>query len=204
MKKKITWIVVGSLILLIPLIFIVYNKMKIQNIFDEIYYDSVESTGEFFHRRSSLGDIKGMSSGTTNLTDIATSEGEKAIMESYESQSLNPPMKSLSIINNSTKKYLVIGYSYEVTSTIIIFFENHYDVSTKKLKSEISFIDSGKRITTKKEVNELISKYNITDEQLKTWYDHGLNKILLKDWVSVYPSNYSGEQLGNVDVIAEW
>ncbi|EAC2412636.1 hypothetical protein AF435_14410 [Listeria monocytogenes] len=204
MKKKITWIVVGSLILLIPLIFIVYNKMKIQNIFDEIYYDSVEATGEGFQRRSSLGNIKGMSASATNLTGIATSKGEKAIMESYESKSLNPPMKSLSITNNSTKKYLVIGYSYKVTSTIMIFFENHYDVRTKKLKSELSFIDSGKRITTKKEVNELISKYNITDEQLKTWYEQGMNKILLKDWLSVYPSNYSDERLGNVDVITEW
>ncbi|MTD40116.1 TipC family immunity protein [Erwinia sp. CPCC 100877] len=195
------------LILLISLIIIlisitVYNKVKIQNVFDEIYYDSRNASGDGFEKRSSLGNIKGMSSSPMDLTSINASEGERIIIESYQDKFLPSPMKSLIISNNSTKNQLEISYSLSVTENVNIFFENKYDVKTKALTKRISFIelDSGKRITTKKEVQKSVAKYNITDEQLKQWYNLGMNKIFLKDWFSVYPSKYSIGHLGNVKI----
>ncbi|MBP1040184.1 TipC family immunity protein [Vagococcus sp. BWB3-3] len=199
------------LVLLICLISIlisafIYEKIKFQNIFDEIYYDSRNASGESFDRRSSLGNIKGMSASATNLTGIAAPEGEHAIMEFYEDDSLNAPMNSLSIVNNSTKKELRIGYSYTVTGNITIFFDNVYNVKNRQLTKVISFveIDSSKRITTQKEVKDTLLSYKITDGQLAAWDYQGMNNVFLKDWVSVYPSNYSPDNLGNVKIHTQW
>ncbi len=202
---KIVFILLTSLIVILISISI-YNRVKIQNIFDEIYYDSRNASGDGFDKRSRLGNIKGMSSNATNLTGIAAPEGERAIMEAYTDESLKAPMKSLRITNNSTKKELRIGYSYAVTKNLMIFFDNVYNVKTRKLTKVISFVevDSGKRITDQKEVRDTLKTYKVTDEQLTAWDHQGMDKVFLKDWVSVYPSRYSPEKLGNVSVKTEW
>ena len=198
--KVLLLLLISVIVILISIT--VYNKVKIQNVFDEIYYDSRNASGDGFEKRSSLGNIKGMSSSPMELTGITASEGERIIIESYQEKFLPAPMKSLKISNNSTKKQLEISYLLSVTENINIFFENKYNVKTKKLTKGISFIEleSGKRITTKKEVEKAIAKYNITEQQLKKWYDLGMNKIFLKDWFSVFPSKYSIEHLGNVKI----
>lgn len=202
---KILLILLTSLIVILISISI-YNRAKIQNIFDEIYYDSKNASGDGFDKRSRLGNIEGMSSNATNLTGIAVPEGEQAIMETYKEESLKAPMKSLSITNNSTKKELQISYSYAVTQNLSLFFENVYSVKTRTLTKAISFVeaDSGKRITDQKEVRDTLEAYRVTDEQLAAWDHQGMDKVLLKDWLSVYPSRYSPEEYGDVSVKTEW
>ncbi|ECH3702438.1 TipC family immunity protein, partial [Listeria monocytogenes] len=173
-KKKITWIVVGSLILLIPLIFIVYNKMKIQNIFDEIYYVGVEATGETLEKpRSVLGDIPTMKARVSNLTNISDN-GEKITQESYEESELPSGFDTFSITFYSKQKKMIIDFSYSVNSTIYIRFKNSYNPNKKTLEQSIYFVDSDKKnnmfITDKKSVDEYMETYNISKEQLKTWY----------------------------------
>ncbi|MBP1040187.1 TipC family immunity protein [Vagococcus sp. BWB3-3] len=199
------------LILLVCLIGIlisasIYEKIKFQTIFDEIYYDSRNASGESFDRRSSLGDIKGMSASATKLTGITASKRESIIMESYEDDSLKAPMNSLRISNNSTKKELRIGYSYMVTENMTLFFDNVYYVKNRELTKEISLveIDSNKRITTQKEVKDTLTSCEITAEQLAAWDYQGLNEVFLTDWVSVYPSNYSPDNLVNVTIKTAW
>lgn len=206
MKKMIKIIVTLLASVIVLLISInIYNKMKVKNIFDEIYYDSKNASGELFNKRSLLGNIKGMSSNAMVLTGVAAPEGELVIMEAYDSESLNYPMKTLSITNNSTKKKLGIAYSYTVTQNITIFFENEYTVKTRNLTKSISFVelDSGKRITTKNEIIDTLKNYNITDKQLLEWDNKGMDKVL-KDWTTVYSSEYSSKKLGDVSVKTEW
>ena len=121
MKKALVLIVS---ILAILLCTSIYNRIKIQNIFDEIYYDSAGASGDGFDRRSRLGNIPDISPSAMDLSGIAVPEGEHGIMETYKNESLKSPMQSLSIVNNSTRKKLSISYSYTVASSIIIFFEN--------------------------------------------------------------------------------
>ncbi|MGM0124015.1 hypothetical protein IGI37_001389 [Enterococcus sp. AZ194] len=198
--KILLTLLISSIIILISMS--IYNRIKIQNIFDEIYYDSRNASGEGWDRRSSLGSIKGMSASATNLS----SESERIIVETYRSGNLSAPMKSLSIMNNSTKKDLEISYSYTLTQNISIFFENIYNVKTRELTKAISFVEanSGKRITDQKEVEETIKTYKITDEQLAAWNHQGMDEVFLKDWLSVYPSRYSSEKPGNVSVNTQW
>ncbi|WP_375178820.1 TipC family immunity protein [Enterococcus rotai] len=65
-------------------------------------------------------------------------------------------------------------------------------------------IEHGKRVSNKKEVKEMLSKYNLTEKQLVRWYRQGINKVLLNDWLSVYSSRCSPEKLGNVKIKTEW
>lgn len=203
MKKALVLIVS---ILAILLCTSIYNRIKIQNIFDEIYYDSAGASGDGFDRRSRLGNIPDISPSAMDLSGIAVPEGEHGIMETYKNESLKSPMQSLSIVNNSTRKKLSISYSYTVASSIIIFFENSYDVKTKELTKKITFleVDSGERITSGEGIENMLSKYNITRKKLDVWYEQGMNKMLLKDWISVYPSKYSIENQGNVKMKNKW
>lgn len=208
MKKKITWIVIGTLLLLIPLIFVVYNKMKTQNIFDEIYSAGVGATNEALEKpRSVLGDIPAMKPRVSNLSSISDN-GEKITQESYEKTELPSGMNALLITFYPKEKEMIIDFSYSLNPKINIRFKNIYNPNKKTLKQSIYFVDSDKKnnmfITDEKSVDEYMETYNISKEQLEKWYDQGMNKILLKDWISVYPSNYSSEKLGNVEVITEW
>lgn len=207
MKKRKTIIIV-LLISLISMLFSIniYNRIKVQNIFDEIYYDSKNASGDGFERRSSLGNIKGMQTSAMVLNGVDAPSGKQIISESYSSESLTPSLKSLSITNDAKKETLSIAYSYEITSDLRIFFENLYAVKTKKMMSKITFVEiaSGKRITAKNEVKDTIAEHNLTNKQLTTWYEEGLNKKFLSDWTKVYPSKYSPENPGEVISKTEW
>ncbi|TFJ42671.1 hypothetical protein CKN73_04480 [Carnobacterium divergens] len=109
---------VGSLILLIPLIFIVYNKMKIQNIFDEIYYVGIEATGETLEKpHSVLRDIPDMKPRVSNLSGLSK-DGEKITEESYEESELPSGMNALVIGFYPKEKKMIIDFSYSINATI--------------------------------------------------------------------------------------
>ncbi|BDR59407.1 TipC family immunity protein [Xylocopilactobacillus apicola] len=199
MKKKtaITW----SIIVAVPLLFIIYKSVKFQNIYDEIYYDSRGATGEIFSRRSTLGNIKGISgTRTTGGHDYSNS----IVTERYETKYLPSTMNSLSISNDD--KTISIYNSYNINYNIIICLESDYNPKRKLLKKGIYFIDSRQEgiIDNPKKVKSLIDKYHISKEQLDYWYELGMTRTLLEDWCSVYPSRFSPEKLGHVKIETQW
>ncbi|BDR59413.1 TipC family immunity protein [Xylocopilactobacillus apicola] len=201
MRKKA--IIILSIIVAIPLLYIIYKSVKFQNIYDEIYYDSRGATGEIFSRRSTLGNIKGISG--TRTTSIHEDD-EVIVTERYETKYLPPVMDSLSISNNSFKKRLSIYNSYEINYFVTICLKNNYDPKQKLLKKGIYFIDSRQEgiIDNPKKVKSLIDKYHISKERLDYWYELGMTRTLLEDWCSVYPSRFSPEKLGHVKIETQW
>ncbi|BDR59406.1 TipC family immunity protein [Xylocopilactobacillus apicola] len=201
MRKKA--IIILSIIVAIPLLYIIYKSVKFQNIYDEIYYDSRGATGEIFSRRSTLGNIKGISRSKTSWVH----EGDEVIVtESYETKYLPSTMHSLNITNDDVDKTLFIYNSYEINYFVTICLKNNYDPKQKLLKKGIYFIDSRQEgiIDNPKKVKTLIDKYYISKEQLDYWYELGMTKTLLEDWCSVYPSRFSPEKLGHVKIETQW
>ncbi|BDR59414.1 TipC family immunity protein [Xylocopilactobacillus apicola] len=201
MKKR--TINIWSMVVTIILLFFSYKVVKVQNIYDEIYYDSKEATGELLDRRSHLGNIKGISRSKTTAN---YSNDQVMITERYETKYLPSVMDSLSISNDGFRKKLFIYNSYEINYFVTICLESNYNAKRKLLKKGIYFIDSRQEgiIDNHKKVKSLIDKYHISKEQLDYWYELGMKKTLLKDWCSVYPSRFSPEKLGHVKIETQW
>ncbi|BDR59411.1 TipC family immunity protein [Xylocopilactobacillus apicola] len=201
MKKKtaITW----SIIVAVPLLFIIYKSVKFQNIYDEIYYDSAGATGEIFSRRSTLGNIKGISGTKTS----SIHEGDEVIVtERYGASYLPSKINSLYVVNESNKKKLFIDITYRLDSKTVLYLSSSYNAKGKELKKDIYYVasDQDGSIKDPKKVKSLIDKYHISKEQLDYWYELGMTKTLLEDWCSVYPSRFSPEKLGHVKIETQW
>ncbi|BDR59404.1 TipC family immunity protein [Xylocopilactobacillus apicola] len=201
MKKR--TINIWSVIVTIILLFFSYKVVKVQNIYDEIYYDSKEATGELLDRRSHLGNIKGIS----RTKPISFQEDNYVnVSEGYDKKYLPPTMNSLYIVNDPSKKKLVIDITYRIDSRTILYLSSRYNLKRKELKKEIYFVksDQDESIEDPKKVKTLIDKYHISKEQLDYWYELGMKKTLLEDWCLVYPSRFSPEKLGHLKIETQW
>lgn len=201
------------LILLVSLIGVlvsinVYNKMKVKNIFDEIYYAGAGATNEPFEKpRSVIENIPDIESQVYYLSSISEN-GEKITEERYQEGKLPDSMSNLSMVFYSKKKKMIINVSYNITSTVNLSIDSTYDISKKRLVKTVSFFDKERKgsvfVNDKNDVKNYLTTYNISEKQINTWNNQGMNHILLKDWTSVYPSKYSPSNLGNVEIETEW
>ncbi|MBP1040186.1 TipC family immunity protein [Vagococcus sp. BWB3-3] len=185
-----------------------YNRIKIQNIFDEIYYAGAGATNEPFEKpRSVLENIPNIESQVYYLSSISEN-GEKITKEVYQKSTLPEDMFNLSIKFYSKKKKVNINVSYSITSTVNLSMDNTYSVSKKTLSQTLSFFDTERAgeilVKDKNDVQTYLATYNISEKQLTEWNAQGMNQLFLEDWVSVYPSNYSPENLGNVKIETAW
>ncbi|MBP1040185.1 TipC family immunity protein [Vagococcus sp. BWB3-3] len=186
----------------------IYNRIKIQNIFDEIYYTGAGATNEPFEKpRSVIENIPNIESQVYYLSSISEN-GEKITEERYQEDKLPNNMIGLSTTFYSKKKELTINVSYSITSTVNLSMDNTYSVSKKTLSQTLSFFDTERAgeilVKDKNDVQTYSATYNISEKQLTEWNAQGVNQLFLEDWVSVYPSNYSPENLGNVKIKTQW
>jgi hypothetical protein len=200
--KVLLILLISLFIILISII--VYNKMKIQNIFDEIYYAGAGATNEPFEKpRSVLGNIPNMESQVHYESSISEN-GEKITVERYMENKLPDNMTNLSLTFYSKKKEMNINISYKMAPTVTLSISNKYDVSSKTISRTISFFDTEKKgdihIKDKKDIQNYMDIYNISEAQINTWSEKGIKNILLEDWITVYPSKYSVKDLGNVKI----
>src|SRR5699024_9807249 len=117
-------------------------------------------------------------------------------------------MTNLSMTFYLKKKELIINVSHNITSTVNLSIDNMYNVSKKTLIKTISFFDKERKgsvfVDNKEDVKNYLTTYHISEKQINEWNNQGLNRVLLKDWVSVYPSKFSLDNFGDVKIKTEW
>ena len=75
---------------------------------------------------------------------------------------------------------------------------------TKTIEILIKENDSTNYIDDESEVKSYLKKYGITTKDLDSYYDKIVNQKVLKDWCSIYDSQFSPEDYGNVTVKTQW
>ncbi|MGL4383099.1 MAG: TipC family immunity protein [Bacilli bacterium] len=106
--------------------------------------------------------------------------------------------------------------SYALNDNIIIVLFGDYRISERTLIRHIIIWDSNKAegipyvfstngyITEEEEIKKYLNEYNITSDDLDSYFNKGMNEIFLKDWFKVYRSRFSFDNLGEYKIVDEW
>lgn len=200
MNKKLRYIIlIGLAIISLLLIYLDHSKLKYQNIFEEIYHDEYShATNSWEPNASTLQLLPNMEKKSTYGLLFGT------IVETYAESSLPNDVNSINYtfnypdekiekgnvsifinLNLSNSDILQVEYFYKHNSCLLIrkmkvfseFFDNEYPFGEYNSQN-------------KSEVESLLK---VADNLLK-------NKIIA-DWLSIYPSQYSIENWGEVQII---
>ncbi|MGL4382857.1 MAG: TipC family immunity protein, partial [Bacilli bacterium] len=203
----ITFIIVSSII--------IYKKVKynalIENVYDEIYYD------EHYAEKRGWGNATRKIKGYRSENFRESRLHEFSANEFYDESSLPDEFKEfrLSYNFNNNVSFLI---SYVLNDNIIIVLFGEYRISERTLIRHIIFWDANKSdgipylskstpqayITEKEEINKYLVEYNISSDDLDSYFNKGMNEIFLKDWFKVYRSRFSFDNLGEYKIVDEW
>lgn len=185
----------------------VFNlKLRVKNIFDEIYYEIAGATGDHFEKSTSLSLIRDMEASTIS-SSVGGHDGKVIIVKEYKREEFKKRnIVFFSIINNNDKKILDINESYFATKELNVDYQSLYDVKKRTLTiiTSVYLKKERKTIEDPTKVRKIMKEQHVSKQQLDRWYDEGMNKMFLKDWCFVYPSNYSPQKWGKVKVTIQW
>ena len=101
-----------------------------------------------------------------------------------------------------------IRFDKYIDSGVRIRIRTVYSYLEKSLKKEVEVIvikgNSENYIDNESQVKSYIEKYGITAKDLDSYYDEIVNQKVLKDWCSIYDSNYSPSNYGDVKIETQW
>lgn len=112
----------------------VFNlKLRVKNIFDEIYYEIAGATGDHFEKSTSLSLIRDMEASTIS-SSVGGHDGKVIIVKEYKREEFKKRnIVFFSIINNNDKKILDINESYFATKELNVDYQSLYDVKKKNI-----------------------------------------------------------------------
>ncbi len=203
--KKNTMLIFIIMLIIISTPF-VYKRIKVRNVYDEIYYDSSKASDRGPSKRSSFGKVEGVSQKPMFLPQFSEIAKGEIIRELYMDEYLIKPIQNLSITANNGSKELTISFSVLVSEDMLIVFMNDYDVKTKKIVKKIYFYDklNSTILDGQEDVSLLLKEFEISESQLNEWYKKGITDQVLKDWFSVYKSRFSNDNLGSYEIESNW
>ena len=151
-----------------------------KNIFDEIY----QETEKTYQTNNILRNIDGF-----DIKPVWPSDGE-FLRYTPSGSYKNLPEGYLE---------LRIGFSFYSEDEIgSISFEKRIESNLNiKMWTVYSHKDEA-------QVKSYLEQYDITAKDLDSYYDEIVNQRVLKDWCSIYDSNYSPSNYGEVKVETQW
>ncbi|WP_088808714.1 MULTISPECIES: TipC family immunity protein [unclassified Listeria] len=215
MEKRTKIIAIVVLLLMIVVAFVstknITQSTKAENIFDEIFYDEREALDMPGNGGAALARVEGMEqwnrAGADNI-------GEQIFYEKYEKSSLPMRVKDMyyifSFINEDmveskqhiTKKDKVtIVIMYQFGDNLFTEISYIYDVKAKILTKGIAILDDEQVITKDKEdIEKYFVEKGTSLEEIENLGEDLLRSRLLTDWCSVYDSQFSQDDFGEVEI----
>ena len=94
-----------------------------------------------------------------------------------------------------------IFYSVLISDGVHLAINYSYDINSHKLRNYVSFYGDNvpKTKDEKKQIEELLKRYNISKEQLQKISDEGLDRVLT-DWKRYSNSSYSRDNMGRLTI----
>ena len=189
------------LIMLLPLAFI-FLKPRYSNVFEEIYHDEYHhATTSFLRTNSTLNRIPEMEVNKTGGLLYGS------ISEKYRSEVLPTGVESISYSfyypdGKLDSGRMSIDFLFMHSSGVIIDIYYKYNHESDKLVQSLNIIDE-KRLTDLNQIMEYVKEKKINLSPYFTTSEELLRNKIIPDWLSVYPSQFSVENWGNVKMIRE-
>lgn len=190
------------LIMLLPLAFI-FLKPRYSNVFEEIYHDEYHhATTSFLRTNSTLNRIPEMEVNKTGGLLYGS------ISEKYRLEVLPTGVESISYSfyypdGKLDSGRMSIDFLFMHSSGVIIDIYYKYNHESDKLVQSLNIIDE-KRLTDLNQIMEYVKEKKINLSPYFTTSEELLRNKIIPDWLSVYPSQFSVENWGNVKVISEY
>ena len=187
--------------MLLPLAFI-FLKPRYSNVFEEIYHDEYHhATTSFLRTNSTLNRIPDMEVNKTGGLLYGS------ISEKYRSEVLPTGVESISYSfyypdGKLDSGRMSIDFLFMHSSGVIIDIYYKYNHESDKLVQSLNIIDE-KRLTDLNQIMEYVKEKKINLSPYFTKSEELLRNKIIPDWLSVYPSQFSAENWGNVKMIRE-
>ena len=176
MKKKIISLVILCVLILSAGVYYYIHQPK--NIFDEIYWE-----------------MKTNYLGTNIFYQIKDAEIKNYKIYDKDMNETNKFSPSISYPDY---------YLNDRNSKVSINFSVHYITMEKTLNKKISITNSNNYIEDESKVKSYLQDYGITAADLDSYYNEIVNQKVLTDWCSIYDSQFSSEDYGDVTVKTQW
>ena len=201
-KKMFYTLSIGAfVIILLPLAFI-FLKPRYSNVFEEIYHDEYHhATTSFLRTNSTLNRIPDMEVNKTGGLLYGST------IEKYRSEVLPTGVESISYSfyypdGKLDSGRMSIDFLFMHSSGVIIDIYYKYNHESDKLVQSLNIIDE-KRLTDLNQIMEYVKEKKINLSPYFTTSEELLRNKIIPDWLSVYPSQFSVENWGNVKMIRE-
>ena len=202
-KKMFYTLSIGAfLIMLLPLAFI-FLKPRYSNVFEEIYHDEYHhATTSFLRTNSTLNRVPDMEVNKTGGLLYGS------VSEKYRSEVLPTGVESISYsfhfpdgkLDNGE---MSINFRFMHSSGGVIEIYYKYNHDSDKLVQSINIVDEKRWLTEPNQIMEYVQEKKINISPYFTKSEELLRNKIIPDWLSVYPSQFSAENWGNVKMISE-
>ena len=189
-------------IMLLPLAFIFF-KPRYSNVFEEIYHDEYHhATSSFLRTNSTLNRVPDMEVNRTGGLLYGSS------IEKYRSEVLPTGVDGISYSfyypdGKLDSGEMSINFRFMHSSGVIIDIYYKYNHKSDELVQLLSVIDE-KWLTEPNQIMEYAQEKKINLSPYFTKSEELLRNKIIPDWLSVYPSQFSKNNWGNVKVISEY
>jgi len=186
-------ILISGVCLIVFIIFVYKQFVQVKNIFDHMYYNTVQSSYPFssFRRMEQIEDV---------YVDWGSSYAVDGIFDNDYKEEYLREVEQISVVcdrNNSTLEIIVAKQLRGVE----IVFRYSYDVKTKQLLENMECLVDEKYYNNSQEVLMITEMAGITEDELLKWRQYLLRDKLLKDWLDVTFSRFSAKRWGRVEFI---
>ena len=203
MKKKMFYILsIGAfVIMLLPLAF-TFLKPRYSNVFEEIYHDEYHhATTSFLRTNSTLNRISDMEVNKTGGLLYGST------IEKYRSEVLPTGVESISYSfyypdGKLDSGEMSINFRFMHSSGVFINIYYKYNHKSDELVQSLSVFDE-KWLIEPNQIMEYAQEKKINLSSYFTKSEELLRNKIITDWLSVYPSQFSAENWGNVKMIRE-
>ena len=193
-KKRIRIVITGMLCCLIAGFIIYWQFIRVQNIFDEMYYARVQT---YYDDGRSFGQMPQIEPVTRDEERFYRSDGE--FYNYYEKEYLREGEK-ITIICSQDRGLVRIS-AVKKLNEFKIFYRYSYYVRTKQMEEKVKCQYGEKYGETIQEVIALAEEAGLTKKDLMEYKQYFLYDKLLTDWLSVNSSRFSVNRWGNVEFI---
>lgn len=201
-KKMFYSLFIGAfVIMLLPLTFI-FLKPRYSNVFEEIYHDEYHhATSSFLRTNYTLNRVPDMEVNKTGGLLYGS------VSEKYRSEVLPTGVESISYsfhfpdgkLDNGE---MSINFLFMHSSGGVINIYYKYNHDSDKLVQSLNIVDE-KWLTEPNQIMEYVQEKKINLSPYFTKGEELLRNKIIPDWLSVYPSQFSVENWGNVKMISE-
>ena len=204
-KKKIAIIVVSLICLLLAGNLIYKNYIRIQNIFDQMYYTRIRThydwwcgaLGGFGNKATSFGIMPQIEPVSRDEESYYTSAGyfENVYLPEYLGKG---ERLSITCGRNTGTVYIEVE---KLFNEFTIVYKYNYDVKTKRMRERVECYNEDEYLTDIQEVYRMASEFGLSKEDLIEYKKYFLYDKLLTDWLAANSSRFSVSDWGNVEFV---